>query len=360
MTDKTEISDDLDIRDNETDNPGMSETEKYGLTVVPPVSDLPQRVIMDLAITCNLRCPMCPVWGSDDKGAIDSVRGTMDLDHANALLDELESEGPLVHPALYGEPFLAPHFEEVVKNAKSKGMPVAINTNGLALSDRLVQFINDEKIDSIMFSIDAVTKETLKLVRGVDKLDKIKDAVSRMMKSRGQGEFPRIGVSFTRQEENKHELDEFIAYWTKIVDVVRVGNIFKDGFFQNIPISKDRKPCPVLYKTMPVHNDGTVTICCLDSFRETNVGNVFEDGVRGVWQGEKFQEVRRLHEEGRWDEVPICKDCNGWAQYEYAEEVTDELLIRRSPEFTYYNRLERLKNWSGRLMGGHTTEETHT
>ena len=104
---------------------------------------------------------------------------------------------------------------------------------------------------------------------------------------------------------------------------------------------------------MPVHNDGTVTVCCLDSWRTTNMGNVFESSVKDVWHGERFEEVRRLHEEGRWDEVPVCKTCNGWVQFLYEEEVRDGLLIRRSPEFTYYNRIDRLENWSGQLRDGH-------
>jgi hypothetical protein len=51
--------------------------------------------------------------------------------------------------------------------------------------------------------------------------------------------------------------------------------------------------------------------------------------------------------------VPFCKNCNGWAQFEFEEEITDELMIRRSPQFVYYNRLRRLNNWQGRLLGGH-------
>ena len=48
-----------------------------------------------------------------------------------------------------------------------------------------------------MFSIDAVTKETLAKVRSVDKLEKIESAVFRLMKARSDREYPRIGVSFT-------------------------------------------------------------------------------------------------------------------------------------------------------------------
>ncbi len=40
-----------------------------------PVSELPERVLIDYATKCNLRCHMCPVWGSEDNDAIDSVEG---------------------------------------------------------------------------------------------------------------------------------------------------------------------------------------------------------------------------------------------------------------------------------------------
>jgi hypothetical protein len=104
---------------------------------------------------------------------------------------------------------------------------------------------------------------------------------------------------------------------------------------------------------MPVHNDGTVTICCLDGFRDTDLGNVFESGVKEVWQGEAFAKVRYYHETGQWDKVPFCKSCNGWAQHEFVDEIRDGLLIRRSPQFVYYNRIDRLSNWTGPLLGGH-------
>ena len=38
-----------------------------------PVPELPPRVILDLATKCNLRCGMCPVWGSDDEDAKQQV-----------------------------------------------------------------------------------------------------------------------------------------------------------------------------------------------------------------------------------------------------------------------------------------------
>jgi len=259
----------------------------------------------------------------------------------------------LIQPNMWGEPLLAPKIRERIADIKGRGLTVAMNTNGLTLTEELARFFVEVKLDSIFFSIDAVTKETLKKIRGINKLEKIEAAVHRMLAIRGEAEHPRVGVSFTLQDANEHERDAFVARWAQIVDCVRIGLVFENGAFRGMTPPKERKPCPTLYMTLPVHNDGTVTICCLDGFKETNVGNVFKDGVHAVWHGEAFNRVRYYHETGQWDKVPFCKSCNGWAQYEFEEEVRDGLLIRRSPEFTYYNRIARLKNWKGALLGGH-------
>jgi len=318
-----------------------------------PVPHRPKRVLLDLATVCNLRCPMCEVWGSDDENAINSVKGVMEIDAARRLLDEMSGTDLLIQPALWGEPLMAPQIRQRIIDMKQRGLTVAMNTNGLKLTDEIAAFFVEIKLDSVFVSIDAVTKATLKKIRGINNLDKIESAVHRLLKARGAGDFPRIGVSFTQQPNNVHERDAFIDRWSGIVDCVRIGLVFDNGTFGDMQAPPVRKPCPALYRTLAVHNDGTVTICCLDSFKKTAVGNVFKDGIDAVWHGEAFNLVRYYHETSQWDKVPFCKSCNGWAQYEFEEEVREGLLIRRSPEYTYYNRIARLKNWGGSLLGGH-------
>jgi MoaA/NifB/PqqE/SkfB family radical SAM enzyme len=319
-----------------------------------PVSDLPERVLLDLATRCNLRCPMCPVWGSPDNEAIDSVVGVMDLEASRRLLDEIAVAKPLVQPNLYAEPLLAPRLREQLLEMKNRGMAVAMNTNGLTLSDDLAKYFVDIKVDAVLFSIDSVTKETLKVIRGIDKLEKIEGAVFRLMKIRGEQDYPRVGVSFTIQDGNRHEVDAFVARWVGVVDVVRTGLVFLGDRFPDMATPAKRIPCPAIYTTLPVHNDGTVTVCCLDGFKATSMGNVFKDGgVKAVWHGEEFAKVRYYHETEQYDKVPFCKNCNGWAQYAFEEEVRDGLLIRRSPQYTYYNKIDRLRNWRGNSLGGH-------
>lgn len=320
-----------------------------------PVPEYPERLLVDFATKCNLRCPMCMVWGWENDEKYRDVLGNMAIENARIMLDEVMAARPMIAPSIYGEPLLIPNIEEVFTEIKQRGMPIVVNTNGLTLSDRLARFFVDIQVDSIMFSIDAVSKETLMKVRTTDKLERIESAVFRMMKVRGEREYPRIGVSFTEQKDNEHEVDAFTARWVGVVDVVRIGLVFDKqlGTFTEMRTAEKRKPCPALYKTLPVHNDGTAHICCLDGLRATDMGNVFKDGVKAVWQGEEFARARYYHETGQWKKVPFCQPCNGWAEYDYEEEVRDGLLIRRSPQYVYYNRIDRLKNWKGALLGGH-------
>ncbi len=321
-----------------------------------PVPDLPPRLILDMATKCNLRCGMCTVWGQDDQEALDKAKGVMNLEASRKLLDELMAAQPIVSPCMYGEPTLAPDFRARMLDLKSRGMPVFINTNGLTITKELAEFLVSIKIDSVFVSIDATTKETLKKIRGVDKLAKIESAVHRLLEARGDCELPRIGVSFTIQDENRHEREAFVERWTQIVDCVRVGLVFLDGTFKDMKQLGERQPCPAIYKTMAVHHDGQVSVCCLDGLKQTDMGNVFESGGQAVWLGEEFTKVRLFHETGDWDKVPFCKSCNGWAQYDFEETVKDGLLIRESPEYVYYNRLDRMMTWKGDLREFHLGE----
>jgi MoaA/NifB/PqqE/SkfB family radical SAM enzyme len=317
------------------------------------VPELPPRLLIDYATKCNLRCPMCSVWGSDNDEKINEVKGTLNYDASIKILDEVKSIKPLIQPNMYGEPLLAPRFKDHIVNMKSRGISVAINTNGLTLTESLANFLVEVKLDSVMFSIDAATNETLYKIRGVRKLEKIESAVLRMLNIRGKNNLPRIGVSFTLQDDNRNELENFLNKWVGVVDVVRVGLVFIDGEYPDMVVNEPRKPCPALYNTLPIHNDGTASICCLDGFKETNVGNVIEKGVKNIWLGEIFSKVRYYHETNQYDKVPFCKSCNGWSQYDMSEESKDGLLIRKSPQFTYYNKIDRIDSWTPNLLGGH-------
>lgn len=298
---------------------------------------------------------MCIVHGDPSNERLEGfLRRDIDIEKVRKMLDELMGAKALVMPSLWSEPLLSKHLRPYIEAAKARGLAVAMNTNGLTLREEIARFFVDVGLDAVSFSIDATTPETLLKVRGVDKLPKLHSAVEMMLRVRGAAALPRVGVSFVIQDANRHEAADFVRHWAQRVDFVRTSELFAGGTFPAVRTHEKRRgACPALYDTIAIHANGNVSYCCLDGFGETSVGNVFDEGLEAVWHGKKLNQVREWHETGQWENVPFCRDCTRWASYDFVETIEDGLLVRRSPEYTYYNRIDRLDNWKGAVRGNH-------
>ena len=73
-----------------------------------------------------------------------------------------------------------------------------------------------------------------------------------------------------------------------------------------------RPPCPWLFSSLMVLQDGTVAMCGADWDARAPLGNVRERSLAEIWQGEELARRRRAHLEGRFDAVPICGGCDDW------------------------------------------------
>ena len=74
------------------------------------------------------------------------------------------------------------------------------------------------------------------------------------------------------------------------------------------------KPMPA-FCSFPFHqinvvHDGNVSLCCMDLLVQEVMGNVKDEGVLGVWFGEKFAEVRRKLLNYDRTCTDICKVCD--------------------------------------------------
>jgi len=312
------------------------------------ISDFPKRILLGLNDgSCNLKCPICYVHGNSKSEKV--LKGKMSFENASYIFNEVKNTGIFVSPVLWSEPLLIEKLFNYLLLMKKSGLNIFINTNGLNLSKEMAKYFVLIPIHSIFISIDATTPDTLKKVRGIDNLDKIKNSVFMLLQERKELLSPRIGVSFVESSFNSHERSDFISFWLEHVDVVRVNYVYEDNRIKNLKYSEKRVTCGALYDTMAINHKGDVPICCLDSFNKTNMGNVFEEGVKNVWNGEKFQEMRKLHETGQYKKIPLCARCDVWTNYLIKETVSNGVLIRESPIMTYYNRLDRMNTWHSRI-----------
>jgi len=315
------------------------------------LSNYPRKILFGLhENACNLACPKCLVHSENyPRGiALKKSLGSMQIESIIKVFDEVKESAPTVSPSFWSEPLMNNKlFRRFVLEARARNLPVMINTNALLINEDMAEFLV-ENLDQVSVSIDATTEETLIKTRATDQLDKIKKAVFLLLEKRGSLRGPRIVVSFSAEECNVSEREDFVEFWIQHVDAVRVNEVYSDNrkIEKEITASK-RYACREIYDNLTIDYDGVARICCLDGYRETNLGNVFNDGVYNVWHGLELERIRKIHESNDYDKYKFCQSCDQWAGFNITKEKEENGLLIRGNDFTtYYNRVDALDTWS--------------
>jgi len=279
----------------------------------------------------------------------------MSIEQVQQIIDEITEFHPSLTLNIANEPLIAKAFEHCVRQVKGRGLVATFNTNGVALTEDIARLLVETQFDSVVVSVDAATADTLKKVRGIRDLDKLVWTIEMLLEIRGEKTLPRIGVSFVPQPANQHEMPKFIEYWGKKVDFIRITGFVDDDQPRvsggSLP---PRIPCQQLYQNIVIRANGDVSPCVVCTVNPKIVmGNVFRDGgVLAVWRGERLQHWRSLHDSGRWSELHPCHQCDYWVDScGFKEEIRDGFLVRTSSPFTtFYNVIDRLKNWDRTVL----------
>jgi radical SAM protein with 4Fe4S-binding SPASM domain len=218
-----------------------------------------------------------------------------------------------------GEPTLNPQIVEMVEYAKQAGvLDVMFNTNATRLDEKLSRRLIASGLDKLFFSFDSPYREHYNRIRVKGDYDDVLGNIRRFMEIRDEMESvkPFTRVSMVLMKENQGEWEDFQKLFKPIVDAVAYVDYLDHGSQQNaeytlidIGSRQSKFCCPQLWQRMFVHPDGVVTVCCLDSNRELQVGNIFENSAQEIWLGEEYQRLRDLHANGRFDEIAACARC---------------------------------------------------
>jgi len=61
---------------------------------------------------------------------------------------------------------------------------------------------------------------------------------------------------------------------------------------------------------MVILQDGSVTACCLDYDGQINLGNVNEQSIYDIWNGEKYKKIRADFKKLNYKDYKPCQKCN--------------------------------------------------
>jgi MoaA/NifB/PqqE/SkfB family radical SAM enzyme len=284
----------------------------------PVLLKFPPMVMIDTTTRCNLACHHCPnKQFTERQGFV----GDMDVELYRKIIDEIAQacKNTIVRPFDGGEPFMRKDIGMLIRYAKDRGIRhVSINTNGLLLNrDRNLEII-DSGLDHVEISIDAATADTYRMIRGSDRYELLMENIQQLLELRVEmNSHLKVSVSFVRQEMNKSEVHLFRELWKGRVDRVYIrewhqhNRLIEGASGEKNENECRRHPCPYLWDRLIIHHDGRVRFCESDWACNHPVGDVTQQSITQIWNGEMYSSLRESHLRCEFDH-PFCRDCSDW------------------------------------------------
>ncbi len=281
--------------------------------------DFPNRITVELTNNCNVLCTFC------NRNKICMDIGYMSEELFKMIIDEAAEHLPVkLVPFFRGEPLMHPQICEFIAYAKKKGIgPIQIATNALLLDEEMQDKLIESGVDYVSFSLDTTDAELYSKSRLKGNLNISREnVISFCKKCKKKAELgyniPQTQVSTINLEEYMATQEEFIEFWKKYVDVVRVyeqhdekGRLVDEKLREKLDVFATRKPCRKVFTDMIVYWDGRLALCNYDWDERRNIGNLNESSIVEAWNSDEYKRIRENHMSGCFDEE-ICKECHHW------------------------------------------------
>ena len=273
---------------------------------------------VDPASTCNFKCRYCFHSGSDMP-----TKGIMQWSTYKRIVKDIgEFDKPIKTLRLYafGEPLLNPHFANMVRHAKDKGVcdDVDTTTNASQLTKELSRNIIDAGLDRINISIIGMSdKRYASFSKARVDFDKLVENIAYLYENRKQCV---VFIKINGNVISKGEADRFFKVFEPISDGTALEQIMDcwDGMkvaqvqtksVYGGPL-KNVKVCPYIFYSFCVNFDGVVSACFLDWNRKLILGDLDNSNLKEIWEGDKFRNLRKIMLRKERATLDVCCDCN--------------------------------------------------
>ena len=293
----------------------------------------PISIAFEPTTSCNLRCPECP----SGLRSFTRPTGMLHDELFKKTIDELSSTLSYLIFYFQGEPYLHPHFLELVKYASGKNIYTATSTNAHYLNDANARKTVESGLDRLIISIDGTTQETYEQYRIGGNLEKVIEGTKNIIrwKKELKSKTPHTIFQFLVVKPNEHQVEDVkkLAKELGVDDVgLKTAQVYdyehgnplipsidkysrytaqKDGTFK-IKNEWDNH-CWKLWHSCVVTWDGMVVPCCFDKDAKHRLGDLQKQSFAELWRSPEYEEFRASVLRSR-SEIEICRNCSEGTQ----------------------------------------------
>lgn len=269
-----------------------------------------------------------------------------------------------------GEPLLHPHFFDIVEYGRGLGLDFCLVTNASLLKGDLINRLLDSELSSVVLSLNAPDAASFQPTGAPLSYELLVKQIQDFIRERYRRRTPlprieiqllnsaRVAIPDCSLVEKPDQVAAQLEFWSGFVreqerttgavryvldanEPLRWPTVLEheandpDTYFalgENISLVF-KQACNFANELLPENHsvqetqrgecsfrnahrvlcicwDGSATFCSLDYDNETNLGNVFVEGIDAIWAGERMCRIRETMEHGILIE-PLCRRCLG-------------------------------------------------
>ncbi len=284
----------------------------------------PFSIFVDTSSACNFQCEFCAAHSPTSKERI--AGRNMSLDMFEKIVDDMKEfpdKVKIVRLAHLGEPLLNPNLPEMIQYMRSADVTnkIEIITNGSLLNPGLNEKLINSGVDMIRISVEALDSDGYEKIAHY-KIDyekfveNIKDLFNR--RKAGTTIYIKIAdISVDSPEKKKIFMDTFEPYCDHIF-IEHISPSWPE--FESDLINDEKitmygerietvEICSQPFYYMIIGPDGKVTPCCADWEKKLEYGNVREQSLVNIWNGEKLREFWRRMLIQKKKGIDLCGVC---------------------------------------------------
>lgn len=256
-------------------------------------NNFPQIYQIELTEECNFSCPMCLNHMIDNK-----------VTAGRELIDRIVDSGWLKN-TIYtefqfsGEPSLSPILEYAINKIHSVGTLVGMSTNLSTVKSKIRTFNN---LDCLTISLDVFDKELYEDSRNPYSFEYFVDNLKFCLENISDDVLVHIQLLQTEWTKPRfYQAKGRLYTWMHDNGFDKKENVeireISDSFISyhgNGECIPSVTPCLNPFLTVSIKSDGTVVPCSIDFLKEIPLGNVFDQDLLEMWQGDETSPINLL------------------------------------------------------------------
>ncbi len=278
----------------------------------------PLALCIDTSDMCNFKCEFCFQSHMSFKGQV------MSMELFNKIVEDMKQfDEPFKTVNLYnlGEPLINQNLSVFIKKIKENNLAevVQITTNASLLTQQISEEILSAGLDRITFSIYGLDDDSYNkfssaqvsfynIKKNIEYFYKIREDCKVHIKIAGNyfsEEQQRTFFELFGDMADSLYVDNAVNLWPELITVN--GNE-DNHIYGTLDVEKDRI-CPQPFYQMIIHSNGMVSPCCADYDKKVIVGDIRNESLKDIWNGERYQKLRRDILQNNLKEDTRCKKC---------------------------------------------------